>query len=1841
MAACPVAVNVLPRPAQGANALPQLDLRKVDLVPKSWSKSFPKQVTFSIVEVYPIEWSNKGFPAKSGNSIRGTYPSEGHGTLLDPSEEYYKAIRRAVELSSELANGTTVIVGACPKSPRSSICKVQPTEWLVDTGSGHDLIDLALVMRNADLINTDHQNLTLSTANGECKPAGSIAMRIEALGEVSSALVLENTPNVLSVGLRCMDYGYAFHWPSGRFPYWVTPEGKHVPCRVENNVPFLNGVRHRASPAHEVAQAAEVSDACALASSGQDLPTPIPDHLVESIPTEPSSGENLSTLEARGTPLTAAALAAAPPGAQKYMLRDSLVKYIREFQPLRAESLTDTLLHEDNCVLLDLLRSPDVLKARVNTLLNHERSLAGTACGEHLPTVCVEHEPVIVAPAAQSSSSSARDAPQATESDLECSDVEPEDEELSGRRNLRAESTSVEHMLTHRPLNKYCNACRRCKAQRKPCKRGASSGYYPAPKEFGDSCTCDHIIAYDEMSKGINGEEEALAIKDLATGWIFGYPVKSKSTPDVVSSIGDFVGPYDSIRLMHSDPAPELRSAFGELNILFEPAPTGIKGNNGIAERLVRTLLDGSRTLLEHSGLPLSFWPLAMRCFSILYNVTHLLEDSSTPWSRRHGQEFNGELVPFGALVNFMPSPEELKRQPKFAPRAIPGVFLGYELSPGGAWKKVYIVASLEDCRSLVGPRDAHFRCPHLHRTRELVLDVPFVPEFPLKAAHDRATRTLHADSEGAGSAGVHTRDVDTPLVSPTEPQLDTYPSLRPSVSEGGGSSPSPEEVPKKNDPLQKPKGKGTVVGGIPCRDYAGSSRNSDIDTLVWRSLSPPIKEELKKTFAKYGKSFPTQAEREAVDKALAGTKDQAAASAPCISDRDIEAISSEIDDNEIDHLHLSDTVGNLSMSELVLVDETLDGEVIAVPSCGVPYHPPRRVEKRPAESSIAAMASPATRSYGSSSMTQDDKSWNNRSFPRMPVFKGFVPNEHRDHTPFVLGAIYACVARPVTKRERQENADARASLAKEWGRLRKITTWDESIVREWEQVALEARRSGKIVHVGRIFDICVEKGSELPKGDPARKFKGRVVFQGNNVRDQNWEVAMFQDLSSCPATMEAGKACDFYGSLAGHVIQQSDAEQAYTQSRLGGDPTWVRLPKEQWPESWKGMRDPVCPLRLALYGHPDSGGYWEQHCEAHLVDKVGFVPIEEWRSCFWHPKWKMFLVVYVDDFKLAGPEKHMAECWHAIRSGIKTDDPSPVGKYLGCDHKVSTQMDPSTGHEYRIMEYDMSDFMRSCVDRYVELAGINKSSLRKALTPFLVEPKEISPARDPCSSEDAAPPGSVDEVRGRLQPIAARVLMKVLYGARMARYDLIRAVNGLATEVTKWTPRCDARLHRLMCYINSTLEQKLYGWVGDSVSNLSLHLFVDADLAGDQASSRSTSGVFFAVFGPRTRWPLTGQSKKQTAVSHSTPEAEIVAYDLGLRTIGLPATLLWSTILGHYGDLVMLHVKEDNEAMIKVLTSGRNPTMRYLSRTHGIDVRWLFEVSSGKFVKLEYTKSEDQAADIFTKPFEVGTKWSVLIPLVNMSMPNDLWDLVRRHSTHFAAGATLVTTDKCHSMQTIGRFFSESSYETRGAKRCLVQVYDPLPDRCMIGFRTEKPLATRTISFDDFNDDLVTDILKLAEAVQSTAGKQEVDLLIFVNDFVDISNLFEPEIIPTHEGSRPVGEHELEASAEMLMSILEGITNRSIKVIIECTSDTIIWNEDRIDRLVKLGFVVVGIQPPPYEAPIVIGSMVEQRCHSLDRIGLHLPAFLIMSPAVASLVSSRCIADVSFESIFDAWIEN
>ena len=101
-----------------------------------------------------------------------------------------------------------------------------------------------------------------------------------------------------------------------------------------------------------------------------------------------------------------------------------------------------------------------------------------------------------------------------------------------------------------------------------------------------------------------------------------------------------------------------------------------------------------------------------------------------------------------------------------------------------------------------------------------------------------------------------------------------------------------------------------------------------------------------------------------------------------------------------------------------------------------------------------------------------------------------------------------------------------------------------------------------------------------------------------------------------------------------------------------------------------------------------------------------------------------------------------------------------------------------------------------------------------------------------------------------------------------------------LAQKISKWTIECDLALHRLMSYIHSTLDHRLVGYVGDQRSDVQVHLYADADFAGDPSSKKSTTGVHLCLRGPLTYFPINGQSKRQGCVSHSTPEAEIVAAD-------------------------------------------------------------------------------------------------------------------------------------------------------------------------------------------------------------------------------------------------------------------------------------------------------------------------------------------------------------------------
>ena len=65
-----------------------------------------------------------------------------------------------------------------------------------------------------------------------------------------------------------------------------------------------------------------------------------------------------------------------------------------------------------------------------------------------------------------------------------------------------------------------------------------------------------------------------------------------------------------------------------------------------------------------------------------------------------------------------------------------------------------------------------------------------------------------------------------------------------------------------------------------------------------------------------------------------------------------------------------------------------------------------------------------------------------------------------------------------------------------------------------------------------------------------------------------------------------------------------------------------------------------------------------------------------------------------------------------------------------------------------------------------------------------------------------------------------------------------------------------------------------------------------------------TTSGGTLCIFGSHTFVPISWMCKKQTAVSHSSTESEIISLDTGLRLDGLPALEPWDLIVSVLGSV-------------------------------------------------------------------------------------------------------------------------------------------------------------------------------------------------------------------------------------------------------------------------------------------------------------------------------------------------
>ena len=130
------------------------------------------------------------------------------------------------------------------------------------------------------------------------------------------------------------------------------------------------------------------------------------------------------------------------------------------------------------------------------------------------------------------------------------------------------------------------------------------------------------------------------------------------------------------IHAMYFDWAPEFEDACNRLAIPVDASQAGRPSNDAIVECLNQDMLQGTRVSLLQAGLPPPLWHLAMPCYCQHSNA--LTVEGTSPWYKRHHKHFDGLLIPFGARVYYKPLPTSAQGEndPKFAPVAIPGIFL-------------------------------------------------------------------------------------------------------------------------------------------------------------------------------------------------------------------------------------------------------------------------------------------------------------------------------------------------------------------------------------------------------------------------------------------------------------------------------------------------------------------------------------------------------------------------------------------------------------------------------------------------------------------------------------------------------------------------------------------------------------------------------------------------------------------------------------------------------------------------------------------------------------------------------------------------------------------------------------------------------------------------------------------------------------------------------------------------------------------------------------------------------------------------------------------------------------
>ncbi|CAB3988289.1 Retrovirus-related Pol poly from transposon TNT 1-94 [Paramuricea clavata] len=311
-----------------------------------------------------------------------------------------------------------------------------------------------------------------------------------------------------------------------------------------------------------------------------------------------------------------------------------------------------------------------------------------------------------------------------------------------GYINKLAQGNLVTGMkYTKGETSQECEACTRAKMHQ-----------IPVPKQSSNRTTQLLELIHSDVcgpmnTDSIGGSKYILTFTDDYTRYVTVYFLKNKSEvyekfQEYVSMVENFTGL--KVKTLRTDNGGEyVSNDFSKYcvnkGIVHQYSNPYTPQQNGVSERLNRTLMESAKSMIFHANMPINFWAEAVNTAVYLHNRSPTTSlNMKTPYELWFSKKPDvSNLKVFGSVC-FIHIPSNLRR--KLDPRSRKAVFIGYPLDTKGY--KLYDIES----KNFVQSKDVVFYENKFHDfkvvTKELIIRED-VPEEKLSVDHEQ-----HHDAE-------------------------------------------------------------------------------------------------------------------------------------------------------------------------------------------------------------------------------------------------------------------------------------------------------------------------------------------------------------------------------------------------------------------------------------------------------------------------------------------------------------------------------------------------------------------------------------------------------------------------------------------------------------------------------------------------------------------------------------------------------------------------------------------------------------------------------------------------------------------------------------------------------------------------------------------------------------------------------------------------------------------------------------------------------------------------------------------------------------------------------------